>query len=136
MNVLLRFRDMESKSAKPELTVVDWEGSTYGCPVSDLVLWVTEALVLEANHGDGKTMLSHFLTAYVHTAAEKIVTKDFVCKLCLAVGAALLLLVPSGLWGLSEDAVRVWTTRSMQFIRAGSSHDMAWISSSELSPLC
>lgn len=134
MNALLRFED--SVDAEPGITVIDWEGNTYGCPVWDLRLWVTEALVLEAKYGNKKTLLSSFLTAYRCSAGEAIVSNDFIAKLALSVGSTLDLLVPMGLWKSTEEEVRYWRDRAVHFIRAGVNRDMRWIASSELGPLC
>lgn len=134
MNTLLRIPN--TAESKPDLTVIDWECSRYGCPVDDLGHWVAETLVFEARHGKGPNMVLHFLAAYALRAGEKIVTADFVCKLAISVGSTLLSLAPSKLWDTDKVEAEVWMARGLQFVRAGVDMDMAWFSSSELSLLC
>lgn len=133
MNTLLTVKHGQEGAVIPDLTIVDWEFCHYGEPSNDLRLWVAEAIVLEAKHGE-RGLLSSFLKAYKGNAAA-IIDGDFVCKVAVAVGTFLLLFMPAKIWDCTEEDREPWTETAIQYVKAGAERNMAWLSQSSLKPL-
>jgi aminoglycoside phosphotransferase (APT) family kinase protein len=134
MNVVVRLSD--DIEALPGLTVVDWELCHYGDPSDDIRMWVAEVTILEAKFGD-RGLLSSFLSAYKQEVGTDIVNDGFVSRVALSVGLYILWMLPlnPALWDCTEEDVSLWKCKSLEFIRAGTSGDMAWIKHSCLAPL-
>jgi hypothetical protein len=134
MNVVVRLPD--DVEAAPGLTVVDWELCHYGDPADDIRMWVAEVTILEAKFGN-PGLLSSFLSAYKQQAGAAIVNDAFVSRVALNVGIYIHWLIPinPGLWDCTAEDVALWRDKSLEFIRAGTSGDMAWIKHSCLAPL-
>lgn len=126
----------EAKLTGCPRTIIDWEANTYGCPVWDVGLWVTETIVLVAKHCGNETLVPSFLASYGQNAGRGIITDEFMAKLALLVGSSLNYFVPRGFWDSTTEEVAFWRHRAIQYIRAGLDRDLAWISVSELGPLC
>jgi hypothetical protein len=134
MNTLLRLNDGQEAGGLPGLTIVDWEFCHYGEPSNDLRLWVAEAMVMEAKHGE-RGLLSSFLIAYKTHAGSVIIDEDFVCKVSVAVGTFLLLFMPAQVWGCTENDREEWTNTAIQYVKAGAERNIAWLSQSVLKHL-
>ncbi|RYP35292.1 hypothetical protein DL767_003880 [Monosporascus sp. MG133] len=133
-NVVLRMPS--EKGAAPDMTIVDWELCHYGDPSNDLRMWVAEAMIMEAQHGN-RGLLSSFLTAYRRQAGSSIIDKAFVRKVAVAVGVFLLYFIGQGavLWGFTEKDNEQWTEKAIQYLKAGADDDIAWLGQSSLKPL-
>lgn len=134
MNTLLQVKQGQEGATVPDLRIVDWEFCHYGEPSNDLRLWVAEAMVLEAKHGE-RGLLSSFLKAYKDNAGEVIIDSDFVYKVAVAVGTFLLLFMPAKIWDCTEEDRGPWTETAIQFVKAGAERDIAWLRQSVLRPL-
>ncbi|KAK9774862.1 putative Aminoglycoside phosphotransferase domain-containing protein [Seiridium cardinale] len=134
MNILVNRPDEESSTL--ELTVVDWELCHYGDPSNDIRMWVVEVMVLEGKFGD-HGLLSSFLSAYKERTGTTLVDEAFVARVALNAGIYLLWILPLNpqLWDCTEQDVEYWKSLSLEFIRAGTRKDMAWLRESRLKPL-
>ncbi|KAH8774379.1 hypothetical protein F5883DRAFT_412431 [Diaporthe sp. PMI_573] len=148
MNTLLRIPAMttsiweqqQQQQQQPDITIVDWEFTHHGDPAYDLRLWAAEAMVLEAKFGEDdqlgrRGLLEAFLKAYRQHAGVFIVDVEFTCKVAVAMGTFILLLMPAQVWDCDESETALWTKIALDYIKAGVEQDMIWLERSSLKPL-
>jgi hypothetical protein len=135
--VLLDFRPMNVllsrlEDNQPSITVIDMECSTYGDPALDLNLWLAEALIIEAQ-SRRKGVVSAFLTAYAYESGPEIVTRAFVCKVAVLLGA-LRSFSSFTIWDVQADAA-YWRLAATEYIQAGAERNLQWLVQSDIGPL-
>ncbi|KAF1922668.1 uncharacterized protein M421DRAFT_426684 [Didymella exigua CBS 183.55] len=134
MNIVVRLPT--AGEAPPNLTVVDWELCHYGDPSNDIRMWVAETMILEAKFGN-RGLLSSFLSSYKQQAGTTLVNEEFVSKVALSAGIYMLWLIPINprVWDCSEEDIEMWKAISLEYIRAGTNGNIAWLKMSCLAPL-
>lgn len=80
-------------------------------------------------------MLSAFLRAYKLHTGTAIVDETFICKVAIAVGAFILLLMPATVWDCEEEESDFWKKTALDYVKAGAETNLAWLRQSCLGPL-
>lgn len=134
MNTVMRMH--VDKDTAPDLTIVDWELAHYGEPSDDIRMWFAEVVLLEWKFED-RGMLSSFLSAYRQKAGPGLVDEASVCKVALTAGVYIMFImgINPGVWDCAEEDAEVWKGRALEYIRAGTDGNVAWIMQTPLKPL-